>query len=115
MPSGTEVFSAANSQQPLVPIVLEAQKLRTGGLSNAEIGDRLVLVEGTVANHVAHIMRRLGPQSRTQIAVWAVSSAVSTVQATRRSGRRSGQFVVLLIAPSSRRWSLAARLTATPE
>ena len=42
------------------------------GLSNAEIGDRLVLVEGTVANHVAHIMRRLGLQSQTQIAVWAV-------------------------------------------
>jgi len=38
----------------------------------AEIGERLVLVEGTVANHVAPIMRRLGLRSRAQIAVWAV-------------------------------------------
>jgi two-component system OmpR family sensor kinase len=42
------------------------------GLSNAEVGERLVLAEGTVANHVAHIMRRLGLRSRAQIAVWAV-------------------------------------------
>lgn len=42
------------------------------GLSSAAIAERLVLSEGTVANHIEHILRRLGLQSRTQVAVWAV-------------------------------------------
>jgi len=42
------------------------------GLSNAEIAQRFMLVEGTVANHVEAILRRLQLSSRTQIAVWAV-------------------------------------------
>jgi DNA-binding CsgD family transcriptional regulator len=42
------------------------------GLSNAGIAERLVLAEGTVANHIEHMLRRLGLSSRTQIAVWAV-------------------------------------------
>jgi len=42
------------------------------GLSHAAIAERLVLSEGTVANHIEHILRRLGLQSRTQVAVWAV-------------------------------------------
>jgi DNA-binding CsgD family transcriptional regulator len=42
------------------------------GLSNAGIAERLILTEGTVANHIEHMLRRLGLSSRTQIAVWAV-------------------------------------------
>ena len=42
------------------------------GLSNAEIADGLVLAEGTVANHVDHILRKLRLRNRTQIATWAV-------------------------------------------
>jgi DNA-binding CsgD family transcriptional regulator/putative methionine-R-sulfoxide reductase with GAF domain len=42
------------------------------GLSNAVISQRLVITEGTVANHIEHMLRRLGLTSRTQIAVWAV-------------------------------------------
>lgn len=42
------------------------------GLSNTAIAERLVITPGTVANHVESILRRLGLQSRTQIAVWAV-------------------------------------------
>ena len=42
------------------------------GLSNAEVADRLAVAEGTVANHVAHILRKLNLRTRTQIAVWAV-------------------------------------------
>ena len=41
------------------------------GLTNAEIAERLVVVEGTVANHVEAILGRLGFKSRTQIGVWA--------------------------------------------
>ena len=46
--------------------------LVVAGLTNAEIGQRLTLVEGTVANHVEHILRKLHLRSRIQIAVWAV-------------------------------------------
>ncbi len=41
------------------------------GLTNAEIAEQLVVEPGTVANHVAEILSRLGFRSRTQIAVWA--------------------------------------------
>ena len=42
------------------------------GLTNQQIGLRLTLEEGTVANHLARILRKLGLTSRTQLAVWAV-------------------------------------------
>ena len=42
------------------------------GLNNGEIAERLSVAEGTVANHVAHILRKLSLRTRTQIAVWAV-------------------------------------------
>lgn len=41
------------------------------GYSNARIAAELVLVEGTVANHIEHILQRLGFENRTQVAVWA--------------------------------------------
>ncbi|GAC1320000.1 MAG: hypothetical protein NVSMB2_15690 [Chloroflexota bacterium] len=42
------------------------------GLTNAEIAERLVLTQGTVANHVASILQRLQFGSRTQVVAWAV-------------------------------------------
>jgi DNA-binding CsgD family transcriptional regulator len=42
------------------------------GLSNDEIAERLVLVPGTVANHIEHILDKLHFRRRAQIAVWAV-------------------------------------------
>ena len=50
----------------------EVATLVAEGLTNGEIAHRLTLVEGTVANHVEHILRKLKLRSRTQIAVWAV-------------------------------------------
>jgi DNA-binding NarL/FixJ family response regulator len=41
------------------------------GLSNRQIGDRLVITERTAENHVAHILNRLGFRTRVQIAAWA--------------------------------------------
>ena len=41
-------------------------------MTNEEIADRLVLVNGTVANHVQAILMRLTLRNRTQIAAWAV-------------------------------------------
>jgi two-component system, OmpR family, sensor kinase len=42
------------------------------GLSNEELADRLGITPGTAANHIEHILDRLGFKRRTQIAVWAV-------------------------------------------
>ncbi|MBI3968072.1 MAG: response regulator transcription factor [Chloroflexi bacterium] len=52
-------------EQELVSLVAE-------GLKNNEIAQRLTITPGTVANHVEHILEKLGLRSRTQIAVWAV-------------------------------------------
>ena len=54
----------------------EVAALIAAGNSNREIAEVLVLVEGTVANHVENIMNRLGFRSRTQIGVWAVRHGV---------------------------------------
>ena len=50
----------------------EVASLIAEGLSNAEIAARLVVAEGTVANHIDNILRKLVLRGRTQIAVWAV-------------------------------------------
>lgn len=49
----------------------EVTALIAEGRSNAEIARRLTVVEGTVANHVEHVLRKVHLRSRTQIAVWA--------------------------------------------
>ena len=41
------------------------------GLSNREIGEQLVISEGTVEVHVKHILSKLGLRSRSQVAAWA--------------------------------------------
>lgn len=53
----------------LTPREYEVAELLAEGLSNEQIGARLVLVPGTVANHVAHILSKLGAESRVQVAV----------------------------------------------
>lgn len=62
---------AAEEMTRLTPRQREVAALIADGLSNAQIAERLTLVEGTVANHMEAILRRLGFRSRTQVAVWA--------------------------------------------
>jgi DNA-binding CsgD family transcriptional regulator len=63
--AGDELARITRRQQEVAICIAE-------GLSNAAIAQRLTLSEGTVANHIENILRRLGLQSRTQIAVWAI-------------------------------------------
>jgi DNA-binding NarL/FixJ family response regulator len=56
----------------LTPRQVEIVTLIAGGLTNRQIADELVLTKGTVANHVEHILNKLGCHSRAQVAVWAV-------------------------------------------
>jgi DNA-binding CsgD family transcriptional regulator len=68
-----ESFRAAAEEviRVLTPRQREVAALIAAGHSNAQIADRLVIAEGTVANHVEQILRRLDFRSRTQIGVWA--------------------------------------------
>ena len=50
----------------------EIAALIARGATNRQIADALVITEGTAANHVLHILNKLGFGSRTQVAVWAV-------------------------------------------
>ena len=61
---------ASSALEVLTPRQREVAGLVAQGLTNAEIADLLVRAEGTVANHVQDIMRRLGLRRRTQLAVW---------------------------------------------
>jgi DNA-binding NarL/FixJ family response regulator len=50
---------------------LEVLKLVAGGLSNAEIAEKIFVSDGTVKTHVARILSKLGLRDRVQVVVFA--------------------------------------------
>ena len=50
---------------------LEVLRLLATGASNREIAEQLVISEGTVKNHISHILSRLGLRDRVQAALYA--------------------------------------------
>ncbi|MGJ6969642.1 response regulator [Streptosporangium sp. G11] len=62
----------------LTPRERDVMALLGAGLSNAEIGRRLFLVEGTVKAHVSALMTRLGVRNRVQAAVVAHEAGIVT-------------------------------------
>jgi DNA-binding NarL/FixJ family response regulator len=57
--------------EPLSERELEILAWIAGGYSNKEIAGRLFIAEGTVKNHVTHILSKLGVRDRTQAALKA--------------------------------------------
>ena len=48
------------------------------GLSNKEIAAKLFLYEGTVRNYLSTVLSKLQLRDRTQLAIWAVQTGVTT-------------------------------------
>lgn len=48
------------------------------GLSNKEISTKLFLSEGTVRNYISKILEKLNLRDRTQLAIWAVQTGVTS-------------------------------------
>lgn len=65
-------WSPNGPEHGLSPRQIEVAVLVARGLTNREIGAELVITPGTAANHVQHILSKLGYHSRKQIASWAV-------------------------------------------
>jgi DNA-binding NarL/FixJ family response regulator len=64
-------------RNPLTAREQEVAQLIARGLTNRGIADALVVTPGTVANHIAHILDKLGCSSRVQIATWLLTSRSS--------------------------------------
>lgn len=63
-------------REPLTARELEIATLVARGLSNADIAAELVIGQGTVKTHVAHVQRKVGAANRVGIAAWAWSSGL---------------------------------------
>ena len=58
----------------------EVLQLVAEGLSNAEIGLKLCVVEGTVKNHLHNILEKLHLQNRVQAAAYAMRAGLVTLE-----------------------------------
>jgi WD40 repeat protein/DNA-binding CsgD family transcriptional regulator/transcriptional regulator with XRE-family HTH domain len=60
----------------LTPREQEVATLVARGLTNRQIAERLVIVEGTADRHVSNILSKLTFRSRAQLAAWAVEQGL---------------------------------------
>lgn len=73
---------------PLTERELEVLKLVAKGLLNDEIADRLVITDATVRTHVSNIMGKLQVASRTQAALYALRTGLTTLEEDKEVQRQ---------------------------
>lgn len=71
--------SAPPTADPLTEREAEVLRLIAQGLSNREIGERLVITERTVCTHVSNILTKLHLASRTQAALYALKEGLTSL------------------------------------
>src|SRR5690349_1377065 len=69
--TATVALSALTAREREVAVLIAS------GYSNQQIAERLVLTRGTVANHVAHILGKLGVANRTSVAAMVFQGVAS--------------------------------------
>lgn len=77
---------ATSAMSALTPRELEVASLLPLGLTNRQIGQALVISEGTAGLHVKHILGKLGFASRAQAAAWVIEQGVSAASEPRAAG-----------------------------
>ncbi|PWN56670.1 response regulator [Abyssibacter profundi] len=65
-------FAASDMPEPLTARETEVLRLMAGGYSNKEIAQALSKSDGTVKNHVSHILAKLGVRDRTRAVLKAI-------------------------------------------
>lgn len=70
----------ASDWKGVTPREQEVLQLIAEGANNREISQRLHIAEKTVKNHVSNILSRVGLRDRTQLAIWANTASLSTLQ-----------------------------------
>ena len=71
---------AAQTSGQLTPRQREVAVLVAQGLTNRQIGERLVVTEAAAAKHVEHILNKLGVGTRAQIAAWTAERGLVTTR-----------------------------------
>jgi DNA-binding NarL/FixJ family response regulator len=73
VPDRANTESSTGAHQPLSRREVDVASLVVRRLNNRQIGEQLVIAEGTANIHVKSILRKLGLTSRVQIATWFVA------------------------------------------
>ena len=70
--------AATSTEVPgrLSPRELEVLRLVADGMSNRQIAEALVVAEGTVANHVHHILTKTNTATRTEASTWGMRNGL---------------------------------------